>query len=201
MLGKGATTMRKIAALLAALTLSGALSTQSWADESKSAEPLTPEKAAIMSQMDALDARNRVIQDDPRLAQEALAAKRADGAEHDRAAKDYVPDNTPPPMGIFDDGEAPAPGTVFLGENRWVGVVDGVTYSVNAGRDGSNESTGRLLILKLDGVEGDGQRGQFLDSKGSGSLRVTAEREGLLEILSESGALYVVDVAKATWVS
>ncbi len=163
--------------------------------------------AGISAEKAALEAQDRLLHQQleataavPELAAAAIAAKAASGL---RAAKDQAaqPSVEPAwPEGIFEDGEAPAPGSRFLGTNRWVGTVAGQSIAVFAGQSGEDPSMGRLLVITA-GPSMSVQSGNTVDLPGVGALRVAAASGGTLSVMDSRGVAHAFDAAAARWTS
>jgi len=165
-----------------------------------------PIKAELAAKEQALTAQREAVAADPVKRQGLIDAKAQVGAQQRKAATATAATNgvaaepgaeaaTGWPTGIFQDTEAPAPGGVFLGTNRWVGPVAGTTVAVYAGVSGSDPTTGRLLVV----VEGPTLDPTTVDLPGSGALTATSADGDLLTVTDASGATHVFDVAARAW--
>ncbi len=157
---------------------------------------ISAEKAALEAQDRRLHQQLEATAADPKLAAAAIAAKAASGLQ---AAKDQAaqPSVKPAwPEGIFQDGEAPASGSRFLGTNRWVGTVAGRTIAVFAGQSGEDPSMGRLLVMTAGPSMGVSS-GRTVDLPGVGPLSVASASGGTLSIMDSRGVAHAFDVAKA----
>jgi|GEM_PF-1681994 len=161
-------------------------------------------KAELTAKEQALTAQREQVAADPVKRQALIDAKAAAavpqrtaaGATTDRlAAESGSAAAAGWPVGIFQDAEAPAPGAVFLGTNRWVGPVGGTNVAVYAGVSGSDRTTGRLLVV----VEGPTLDPTTVDLPGSGALAVASADGSLLTLTDASGATHVFDVAARAW--
>jgi hypothetical protein len=134
--------------------------------------------------------------DDPAKRAAIIAAK---DAEAGPVAGELAASASPKwPEGIFADSEAPAPSSVFLGTNRWVGTVAGRSVAVYAGRAGDNLATGRLMVVNAaSDMSVDSSR--FVDLPGSGQLRITSASGSTLTIVDAQGAEHMFDVSSSTW--
>lgn len=152
----------------------------------------SPDKAAVEARLAARNAELEKIASSPELSAAVVARKKADQARANAtaAAPGIV---TPPPEGIFEDPEAPASGSVFLGTNRWVGQVAGKTVAVYAGRAGEDESVGRLLIM-VAGPSMQTESGGHADLAGTGALRVASADGTTLTITDARGKTHTFDV-------
>lgn len=160
--------------------------------ESIGASGLPAEKARALAIEHEWQERLHADADDPAKSAEIIAAKRAEAA---RVAAQLAAEVPPKwPEGIFADSEAPAPGTVFLGTNRWVGTVAGRSVAVYAGRAGDNPATGRLMVVNA-GPDMSVDSSRFVDLPGSGALRITAAIGATLTIVDAQGRSYTFDAA------
>ena len=102
------------------------------------------------------------------------------------------------PEGIFADAEAPASGMVFLGSNRWSGeLMDGTCVMVWAGVDGSDPTTGMVLVGVSTSAE---TVPTFVPLPGSGPLHVISAHGARLTLAEADGkGKHVFDVETQTW--
>lgn len=140
----------------------------------------------------------------------AGAGKGADDPPSDKAAEaaahatrtsdaDADPDAASQwPAGIFDDPEAPAPGMVFLGNNRWVGRHADRSVAVYAGRAGDDPTRGRVLVLWASAAD---TSGTTLDLPGAGALRVVAGAPDAttITLVDAAGVRHRLDVVTPAW--
>jgi hypothetical protein len=105
-----------------------------------------------------------------------------------------------PTQGIFADSEAPAPGSIFLGTNRWVGTQNGQTIVVYVGQAGYDASTGRVLVIG-GGPSSADTHGFTLDLPNSGPLKAVAGSGGHVTVEDRAGADHVLDLVSQTWLS
>ena len=157
---------------------------------------LPTDKAQIQAVEQQWQDRLQAVAADPQAKAAALAAKQADQAQRAQAMVAEIPARWP--EGIFADSEAPAPGSVFLGTNRWVGTLAGTSVAVYAGRAGENESTGRLMI-QYAGSDMSITSARLVDVPGSGALRITSASGTTLTIVDAKGASHTFDVASSNW--
>jgi hypothetical protein len=158
---------------------------------------LSPEKQALADEDAKYDAQQAAIADDPNTLASVVAEK-----ERGEAA---LPSGDPVPVddwpqGIFDDPEAPAPGSEFLGDNRWVGLLDKHSVAVYAGVAGDDPSLGRLLVMSAV-PDDSGQLGYKIDLPGGGPLRVLDARGTDLVIADSHGGEHIFDVRAGEWTS
>lgn len=157
---------------------------------------LPPEKAQSLALEQQWQERLEADAADPSKKAAIIAAKKAEAAR--MAAEPAEPIAPKWPEGIFADSEAPAPGTVFLCTNRWVGTVAGRSVAVYAGRAGDNLATGRLMVvtaapdMSIDSSD-------FVDLPGSGALRITSADGMTLTIVDAHGAKHAFDVSSLNW--
>lgn len=157
-----------------------------------------------------LNAEKQALQEQERLLADANAAIAGDRAELDEIVKSKADDHEKHlkelgamnetdsgwPTGIFEDSEAPAPGVVFLGNNRWVGKIGDHYVAVHAGRSGEDPTTGRVLAVSSHGD----MDGYTLDLPGTGALTVIAAVGPVVTLKDEDGRLYVLAAAEGRWV-
>jgi hypothetical protein len=152
----------------------------------------TPEKAAAEAQDVARHQALEAAAANAGTARASQAAKRADAATRALAAAGPAPQKWP--EGIFQDGEAPASGSVFLGRNRWVGTLAGRSVAVYAGRAGTDDTIGRVLVTTA-GPTMALESAYMRDLPGSGALVVTSAQGGLLTLTDVRGGTHVFDLA------
>lgn len=188
--------VRRIVVVALGLVLAvgaGTLAFQNAQARSASIRPqgTSPDKAAVEAREAARVAELDAIAASPELRAEVIARKEADRA---RAAASTAPETVEPwPEGIFEDPEAPASGSVFLGTNRWVGRAGGHTIAVYAGRAGGDASVGRLLIM-IAGPSMRTESGATVDLPGAGALRVVSADSAMLTIVDAHGGTHTFDV-------
>ncbi len=156
---------------------------------------LNADKRALEAADAALDHANKEIAADPDKLEAIIKSKAADHESHlaDLASK---PEAAQPwPTGIFADPEAPAPGTTFLGSNRWVGSVDGAYLAIYAGRSGADPTVGRIIAIWSDG-----RSGYTLDKEGTGALTVVDERGSVLTLRDTNGKSHALNATAGKWV-
>jgi len=186
--------MLLLLAPLAGVVLVGTTASGSTPSDQGSALP--PEKAQIQAVEQQWQDRLQANAADPEAKAAALAAKQADQAQRAQAMVAEVPAKWP--EGIFANGEAPAPGSEFLGTNRWVGTLAGNSVAVYAGRAGENESTGRLMIQYARPDMGISSS-RFVDLPGSGALRITSASGTTLTIADANLVRHTFDVVSSGW--
>jgi hypothetical protein len=110
------------------------------------------------------------------------------------------------PSGIFEFGAAPFPaGQPFPGnmlnvENVWQGTVDAQYVRVFAGSYLSASSQGVVVVQSVpsslwpESPSGEGPEAIHLTPANAGTLRITAENEGRLALVSTSGAGFTFDL-------
>jgi hypothetical protein len=162
---------------------------------------LTPAKQAVETQLNDHAASLASQAADP-AANAAIIAAKKDGIAQmsSQALSAKSGQNSDWPEGVFQDSEAPAPGSQFIGQNRWVGTSDGVQVAVYAGQAGFDENTGRVLIV-FNGRGAAEAAGYDLDLTGSGPLHVLSGSDGMVVLADASGAQHVLDIAKHAWAS
>lgn len=190
--------------LVAAGAASGALASRG---SPSTADPVAAQAAQDKGRLAAEDQAAATAREqaaaDPAKRQAVLDAKsRADVAQR-KAASQLTANaqagsaSTSWPTGIFQDTEAPAPGSVFLGTNRWVGEAGDHIAAVYAGVSGSDASTGRLLIA----VDGPTMTPTTVDLTGSGALRVASADGSVLSITDAGGRTHLFDARTSVWQS
>jgi hypothetical protein len=153
--------------------------------------------AADKQQVAAQDAQRQQqleqVASSPKASAAAVAAKGADAA---RMTQNSLTDSDSAawPEGIFEDSEAPAPGSVFLGTNRWVGTVDGHQVAVFAGCAGEDPSVGRVMVT-VAGDTAQSTSGYSVDLPGAGSLQVVSASGSLLVLTDAQGGQHNFDVS------
>lgn len=192
--------LNKAAAVMAG-TVAGIVGVIAWA-HGATADPdpagdLPPEKAAQTQADELLDRANAAVADDPDALAEVVEQKAAEAAAHATEASDLDAGDEWP-VGIFDDPEAPAPGMVFLGTNRWVGKIGGRSVAVHAGRAGDDPTLGRVLVVW---ASSGGTTGTTLDLPGAGALEVVAGEPDstTLTLVDAAGVRHVLDVVSQAW--
>lgn len=102
-----------------------------------------------------------------------------------------VPSDADWPQGIFDDGEFPSPDYRFV--NRWTGTVGDRHVTVYAGAYAADPSRGLVLVMAvsrdLKAVEA-----REYPAPGGGALRIVAEGDLRLSLVSVNGARLEFDV-------
>jgi hypothetical protein len=104
------------------------------------------------------------------------------------------------PEGIFEDPEAPAPGSRFLGTNRWVGDVNGRSVAVYAGVAGEDQTIGRLLVIAV-GSSMSIENASWVDLPGAGRLKIVSATRSAVTVTDSRGGVHVFDAATKKWVS
>jgi hypothetical protein len=178
------------------LLLDQAAARTALAEGSQSGSPWAsgaPEKRAVEAEDAQRHQQLSDVASSPEASAAVVASKEADAA---RMSQVLGADSSeqPWPTGIFADGEAPAPGSVFLGTSRWVGVIDGHTVAVYAGSAGEDPSLGRVLVATA-GPDMDLASSYSVDLPGAGALRVIAAKGNLLVTRDSKGANHTFDVA------
>lgn len=155
---------------------------------------LNADKQALEQAEQLLDRVNEAAANDPERHAAIEKAKAAEKKSHEAelATKPEALDEWP--TGIFDDPEAPASGTTFLGSNRWVGLVDGAYLVVYAGRSGADPTTGMILAFWSDG-----RPGYSLYKPGTGALTVVSARDAALTLRDEGGRTHVLHALAGQW--
>jgi len=192
-------TSKSVRVLFLLTALAGAVlvgTTASGSPSSDNGPALPPEKAQIQAVEQRWQDRLQAKAADPHAKAAALAAKQADQAQRAQARVAEIPAKWP--EGIFADNEAPAPGSEFLGTNRWVGTLAGNSVAVYAGRAGENESTGRLMIQYARPDMGISSS-RFVDLPGSGALRITSASGTTLTIADANLVRHTFDVVSSGW--
>jgi hypothetical protein len=179
-----------------ALLVGQGLARTALAEGSQSDSPFAsgaPEKQALEAQDAQRHQQLSEVASSPQASAAAVASKQADAA---RMSQDLAADapEQPWPAGIFADGEAPAPGSVFLGTSRWVGVIDGHSVAVYAGSAGEDSTLGRVLVTAV-GSDMDLASSYSVDLPGAGALRVIAANGHLVVMTDSKGANHTFDVA------
>lgn len=152
-------------------------------------------KQELAAQAEQLDAANSALAADPERLRAEEGAKAADHERHLTELRETQQEADPWPTGIFDDAEAPASGSFFLGTNRWVGKGEGSYLVVHAGRSGSDDLTGRVLALWSD----DNRIGYTLDLERVGALRILKADESVLVMVDSEGAEHRLDAVAGEW--
>ncbi|HEX2893648.1 MAG TPA: hypothetical protein VHO29_06555 [Marmoricola sp.] len=194
------------AAACGAALVAGTVGVAAWADRPQSPNALNRSgvpvsKAAATTVDEQLDKANKATASDPQAVARIAAEKARDLKAHRAAQAAQPPAQAEWPTGIFEDPEAPAPGSVFLGTNRWVGNLGGQSVAVYAGRAGDDETTGRVLIAWAT-PSGETERQVSLDLPGAGALRVQdgAADAAVVTIRDAAGVDHQLNVASGTWV-
>ena len=166
------------------------------------------ESAGFSAEKLALEAQDRLQHQqleakaaDPKQQQATIDAKNQSAQQAAQEQANQPVTEPAWPVGIFEDSEAPAPGSRFLGTNRWVGTVAGRSVAVYAGQAGEDPSTGLLLVMTAGPSMGVEAAGFTVDLPGAGSLRVASARAAILTITDSRGAARIFDVAARKWVS
>lgn len=157
---------------------------------------LSPEKLELLEHDRAFDKENESIASDSQKLNSVADAKAADHAAHlkELAALPAAP--VVWPTGIFEDNEAPASGTVFLGTNRWVGRFGDDYVAVYAGRAGDDPSVGTLIVAWSD----PNRPGKTVTVPGVGSLGVASVLGSVVTLRDSSGGVHFFDALLAKWV-
>lgn len=162
---------------------------------------ISPEKKALEDAYKKMDAEQAAISADPKRHDALVAKKRDEKARV--AAKTAASSSTDQPrqwpQGIFEDAEAPAPGSVFLGQNRWVGTLGGDSVAVYAGQAGLDPDTGRVLV-RFDNSVASSDSGYTLDLAASGPLRVVAASGTLVTVVDRTQTRHVLNLSTRSWV-
>lgn len=168
-----------------------------WASAEGQTKPdtLDPIKQELAAQATRLNAANAAIAADPERQRAEVEAKSVDHRRHQAALRESPQGPDAWPTGIFEDAEAPAPGSVFLGTNRWVGQVDAGYLVVHAGRSGTDESTGRVLALWSDSA----RQSYTLDLEGVGALHITDADGTTLVLVDAEGTSHRLDAVSGAW--
>jgi hypothetical protein len=154
---------------------------------SPDASGLPPDKARALAVEQQWQQQLQADAADPAKSAAIIAAKKAEAARVAAASAAPVPQKWP--EGIFADREAPAPGSVFLCTNRWVGTVAGRSVAVYAGRAGDDPATGRLMVVNA-AADMSIDSSRFVDLPGSGELRITSANGTTLTIVDAQGGEY-----------
>lgn len=164
---------------------------------------------AVSDEKLALEAQDRLRHEqleaqaaDPAKKQAAIDAKAADAlaGASERKADAVGSEADAWPEGIFEDTEAPAPGSRFLGTNRWVGSVNGGSVAVYAGLAGEDQTIGRLLVIAA-GSSMSIENASWVDLPGAGRLRIVSALASAVTVADSRGGVHVFDAAAKTWVS
>jgi hypothetical protein len=98
------------------------------------------------------------------------------------------------PTGIFEDPEAPARASEFVGTNRWVGQGGPGTLAVWAGRSGEDVTRGRVLVGTFDGQQQVVSR-DTVDLPATGPLRIVSAHGVVLRLVDAAGRPHRFDAA------
>jgi hypothetical protein len=145
----------------------------------------------------------------------SLAAKRAEvqRAEQQRLAALSLPRpnkvpvptkkfTTPPenwPSGIFVNGQAPFPGSVYSFENQWQGMLNGVHVNVYAGSLRHDRQQG-LLIMTTTSMDLQARSSDiYFTPYKAGPLTILAQDGPALRLAGQSGARFVFNLSSRTW--
>ncbi|WP_377322000.1 hypothetical protein ACFJIY_22145 [Pimelobacter simplex] len=192
---------KKTTAAVLAGAVTGVVGAVAWA-HGATADPdpagqLPAEKAAQAQADEVVDRANAAVATDPDALEKVVEEKAAEAAAQATEASDSDAGDEWP-VGIFDDAEAPVPGMVFLGTNRWVGKIGGRSIAVYAGRAGDDPTIGRVLVVWASSED---TRGTTLDLPGAGALEVVAGEPDstTLTLVDAAGARHVLDVVSQAW--
>jgi hypothetical protein len=135
-------------------------------------------------------AKQRSVREHAAAAEEEAAAAQASGGASAQHRNE----------GIFENGEAPAPGEEFLGRNCWVGTVASHHLRIFAGQAGIGSPDGAVMVLtETDDGSFGGIRSHQLP--GAGPLRVTKVRGSLVTLTGEDGRTHVLDLTSGSFTS
>lgn len=157
---------------------------------------LNADKQALQEQEQLLADANAAIAGDAAKLEEVVKSKAADHEKHLKELEAMNETDSGWPTGIFEDSEAPAPGVVFLGSNRWVGKIGDHYLAVYAGRSGEDPATGRVMAVSSVGD----MNGYTLDLPGTGALKVIAAAGPVITLQDEHGGLHVLATEEGKWV-
>jgi len=151
------------------------------------ASALPPDKAQALAVEQQWQQQLQADADDPARSAAIVAAKQDEAARVAATPAEPAPPKWP--EGIFADTEAPAPSSMFLCTNRWVGTVAGRSVAVYAGRAGDDPATGRLMVVNA-AADMSIDSSRFVDLPGSGELRITSANGTTLTIMDAQGGEY-----------
>ncbi len=159
--------------------------------------PAQDTKDSILADLQAWDDTLLATNNDPNALQAIVDAKSLAATQHLVDVGALLEAPTPVDPGIHESVEAPAPTSVFRGQNRWGGTVAGVDMVVFAGEAGEDSSVGRLLVSV--GL-GPAQTLTTIDLPDSGALRVDSVQGAVLSLARLDGSLVSFDLATLSWV-
>lgn len=195
--------MRSLKIIIPAVLVAVAVGTSAWgatgggSNQAIDTSNLTPEKAQALAVEQQRQQRLQADADDPGKKAAIIASKKADAGRAAAAAPlAQAPQKWP--EGIFADSEAPAPGSVFLGSNRWVGTVAGRSVAVYAGHAGDNPATGRLMVVTA-ASDMSVDSSHFVDLPGSGALHIMSANGTTLTIVDDQGGRHSFDASTSSW--
>jgi hypothetical protein len=158
---------------------------------------------------------HRTLPDEKAAMESAAAVLRSSAPRAEKSSDAHGPDvvetDPPPEVGLFENVNAPASGSVFTPSNEWSGWIDASTFvQVWAGEQPDRGGSGVLMVMRRPGV-GDGShldpdrpsvQTYVLPPTSGGRLTITRVRDrGVLVIRDPKGQEFEFDAVTGAFLT